>query len=100
MSIISEPFLIREGSSLRTQDELDILFITDVRDLAACYGNEEQQAEAVQLLYDATLAFNDQCACCTAEDLEWMAHDAEDLLVALGFSVEFNDGYIITEQEG
>lgn len=98
---LPEPFLVCEGSSLRTDEELDVLFITHVRDIAACYGTEEQQAEAVQNLYDATVLINRGCICCSEEELPDIADDAAELLQSLGFEVTFgpDGGYAIYESE-
>lgn len=90
----ADPIVIREGSSLRTQNELDLLFIQDVFDLSRLDPDWVVRDKADDLLGCASAAF-DETGIWTNEDLENLANEAEDLLYTIGFEVEWSDGYAI-----
>ncbi|QDH93034.1 hypothetical protein SEA_STEPHIG9_89 [Mycobacterium phage Stephig9] len=96
MTTLIEPIIIREGSSLRTQSELDLLFVQDVYDLAQLVPNYIIREQAEGLLNEASAAFHCQDVW-TVDDLEEIACAAEGLLSDIGYTVEWTDGYIIRE---
>lgn len=90
----ADPIIIREGSSLRTQNELDLMFIQDVFDLSLLDPDWVVRDKAADLLAYAKSAFFEADAW-TNEDLEDLANEAEDLLYTIGFEVTWTDGYAI-----
>ncbi|QBP29077.1 hypothetical protein KIP49_gp14 [Mycobacterium phage Scorpia] len=92
-AVQAEPFLIREGSSLRTQDELDYIFVQDVEQISQ-WSHPDDYERASDYLCEAELAI-EEVDDWSREDLQHIAASAEGLLNDMGFYVEWNDGYVI-----
>ncbi|QGJ92248.1 hypothetical protein SEA_MARYSWELL_76 [Mycobacterium phage MarysWell] len=96
-AVETEPFLIREGSSTYTVEELDMRFLEDVAELSNLVTDAELRDRATDLINSANRAYDDPDL--DQEDLletlEWHVHQAEYLLADMGFWVEWNDGYVI-----
>ncbi|QJD50193.1 hypothetical protein SEA_DANFORTH_90 [Mycobacterium phage Danforth] len=96
MTTLIEPIIIREGSSLRTQSELDLMFVQDVHDLAQLVPNESVREQAEDLLNDARAAFY-ELDLLIHNELEDIAYEAEGLLSDIGYTVDWTDGYVIRD---
>ncbi len=94
LDVYVAPFVSREGSSLRTQKELDYIFVMDVADIAQLEPNEESRSRADSLVADARVYMADDCEC-RYDDMAWVAEQAEALLEDMGLWVEWADGYSI-----
>jgi hypothetical protein len=79
----------REGSSQRTVEELSLRFVEDALDLAVVSG-PNSEIEALQSLLTEGLASTD-----SLDALDDIVHETESRLSDMGYSVEWNDGYII-----
>lgn len=77
---------IREGSSLRTADELCVVFIEDACGLL---GNTfSPELESIELT-DGYASEED------SEELSDAARECDERLVSAGFTTVWNDGYVI-----
>jgi hypothetical protein len=77
----------RDGSSHRTVVELLNVFLDDVIAIAL-----EDDVDGIGSRLDE---IRDRVDVDDVEHLEWLANQAENLLVELGYLVEWNDGYMI-----
>lgn len=80
-----EPIIIRDGASTRTERELVAQLAYDAADLIPT------ESDTCNALGDSLIESAE-----SAESVDYIAYELEDMLYSAGYVVEWNDGYIIS----
>jgi hypothetical protein len=105
--------VIREGASLRTSDELQVVFLDDVVAIAADQKSDHPQLPYLQAvaeqwnhklgrMRDPVSGLSHLPDAEDDDDREFLQDDvraAESLLGDCGYVVDWNDGYVIRKEE-
>lgn len=91
-TMTTEPIIIRDGASTRTERELVAQLAYDAADLIPT------ESDTCNALGDSLIESTESVESVDVESVDYIAYELEDMLYSAGYIVEWCDGYIISAE--